>query len=151
MSRPLSENVAIQIWIARNFPEARLLRADPWQELQAISVLAWCAARMHPPVSRIHPQARVSVFRDAQRQCAKIGHHSALRKLQNCGRYACGAQSYFFDHFIAANAHFFWCFRRGTQFDLDLSEFTNCERHFETMKRRASVQRLLAYEKKIQQ
>jgi glutathione S-transferase len=29
--RPLSENVAIQIWIARQFPAARLLPADPWQ------------------------------------------------------------------------------------------------------------------------
>ena len=27
--RPLSENVAIQIWIARNFPQAKLLPSDP--------------------------------------------------------------------------------------------------------------------------
>src|SRR5262252_6839819 len=37
---PLTENVAIQIWIARNFAAARLLPADPMQELQAISLLA---------------------------------------------------------------------------------------------------------------
>ena len=35
-------------------------------------------------------------------------------------------REHFFDHFTAADAHFFWCFRRGSQFDLDLSEFPNC-------------------------
>src|SRR5262244_399433 len=34
----LTENVAIQILIARSFPQAKLLPADPWQELQAISI-----------------------------------------------------------------------------------------------------------------
>ena len=37
----LTENVAIQIWIARNFPQAKLLPADPWQELKAISIMSW--------------------------------------------------------------------------------------------------------------
>jgi len=51
---PLTENVAIQIWIARHFPAARLLPSDPMQELHAISLLAWCASGIHPFVSRIH-------------------------------------------------------------------------------------------------
>jgi hypothetical protein len=45
---PLTENVAIQTWIARNFAGARLLPADPMQELKAISLLAWCASGIHP-------------------------------------------------------------------------------------------------------
>src|SRR5277367_3422146 len=57
--RPLSENIAIQIWIARHFPQAKLLPADPWQELQAVSLLAWCAAGIHPYLSRINSPARV--------------------------------------------------------------------------------------------
>src|SRR4030095_1372385 len=36
----LTENVAIQLWIARNFPEAKLLPTDPWQELKAISIMS---------------------------------------------------------------------------------------------------------------
>jgi glutathione S-transferase len=39
----LTENVAIQIWIARNFPAAKLLPASQMQELKAISLLAWAA------------------------------------------------------------------------------------------------------------
>src|SRR5580692_8524504 len=57
--KPLSENVAIQIWIARTFPQAKLLPTDPWQELQAISILAWCASGIHPFLSRINSTSRV--------------------------------------------------------------------------------------------
>src|SRR5579872_151518 len=36
----LTESPAIQIWIARNFPQAKLLPSDPWQELKAISIMS---------------------------------------------------------------------------------------------------------------
>jgi glutathione S-transferase len=73
---PLTENVAIQIWIARHFPAAKLLPADPMQELHAISLLAWCASGIHPFLSRINspprvcdlPGAEASVRRLAQQQ-----------------------------------------------------------------------------------
>ena len=42
-------------------------------------------------------------------------------------------REFFFYHFTAADAHFFWCFRRGTQFNLDLSPFANCLAHFGRM------------------
>ena len=58
-------------------------------------------------------------------------------------------REWFFDHFTAVDAHFFWCFRRGTQFDLDLSQFENCLAHFERMKKRPSVRKLLAYEQDV--
>src|SRR5690349_4387624 len=35
---PLTENIAIQIWINRHFPRARLLPADPQEEIRAISL-----------------------------------------------------------------------------------------------------------------
>ncbi len=59
-------------------------------------------------------------------------------------------REYFFDHFTAPDAHFFWCCRRATQFELDLSVFPNCAAHFERMKGRASVEKVFAYEKEIQ-
>src|SRR5580700_10418933 len=46
--QPLTENVAMQIWINRNFPAAKLLPSDPMQELRAISLLSFCASGIHP-------------------------------------------------------------------------------------------------------
>src|SRR6185369_13976316 len=57
--RVLSESAAIQIWIARNFPQAKLLPADPWQELKAISLLSWCSSGIHPFLARINSPPRV--------------------------------------------------------------------------------------------
>ena len=58
-------------------------------------------------------------------------------------------REYFFDHFTAADAHFFWCVRRGTQLDVDPSGFANCAAHFARMQQRPSVQKAMAYEKSV--
>src|SRR5581483_12505813 len=56
----LSESVAIQTWIARTFPQAKLLPADPWQELQAISLMSWCSGGIHPFLARTNNPAKVA-------------------------------------------------------------------------------------------
>ena len=58
-------------------------------------------------------------------------------------------KEYFFDRFMAPDAHFFWCCRRAGQFDFDLSQFKNSWAHFQRMQTRPSVQKLLAYEKEV--
>ena len=47
----MTESTAIQVWIARTFPEAGLLPDDPWEELRAISLHSWLLVR-HPPLSQ---------------------------------------------------------------------------------------------------
>ena len=68
----LSESIAIQIWIARSFPEAKLLPADPWQELQAISLMSWCSGGIHPFLARINSPPRV---------CDAPGTDESVKKL----------------------------------------------------------------------
>ena len=146
---PLTESVAIQVWIARTYPGAKLLPSDPWQELKAISMLAWCSGGIHPYLSRINGPAKV---------CDQEGTEESVRRLAAATIYECFAMAedwlsgrdYFFDDFTAPDAHFFWCYRRARQFELDLAVFTNCAAHFQRMAGRASVQKLLALEKKIQ-
>ncbi len=145
--KTLTENVAIQLWIARSFPAARLLPADPWQELQALSIMSWCSSGIHPLLGRMNAAAKV---------CDAPGSEQSVRKLASDGLVECftiadgmlAGREYFFEHFTTADAHFFWCFRRGTQFELDLARFPNCLAHFERMKTRPSVQQMLEFEKK---
>ena len=54
----LTESVAIQIWIAENFPAAKLLPAEPMQRLQAISMMSWCSSGIHPHLARINSPAK---------------------------------------------------------------------------------------------
>jgi len=146
---PLTENVAIQIWIARNFPAAKLLPTDPMQELQAISLLAWCASGIHPFLSRINSPVRVCDLSGAEESVRRLAVQQLFENYKIADDMLANRE-WFFEHFAAIDAHFFWCFRRGTQFNLDLSQFKNCLGHFERMTRRPSVQKLLAYEEEVQ-
>ena len=49
---PLTENVAMQIWISRTFPQAGLLPQDPLEQAKAISVMSWCSAGLHPKLTQ---------------------------------------------------------------------------------------------------
>jgi glutathione S-transferase len=145
----LTENVAIQLWISRTFPQAKLLPTDPWEEVTAISLLSWCSSGIHPYLSRINNPAKVC---DVDGTADSVVRHAAEALYEN---YAIAddllaGSAFFFDHFTAVDAHFFWCYRRGTQFGLDMSRFGNCTAHFERMQTRASVRKLLAFEKEVQ-
>jgi glutathione S-transferase len=145
---PLTENVAIQVWIARNFPRARLLPGDPWLEAKAISILSWCASGMHPHLSRINSPTKYCDLPGSEDRVRELAREQFFDYLRIADRMLAG-RMFFFDHFTAADAHFFWCFRRGTQLGLDQSAFTHCLAHFERMKDRASVQKVLAFEQQV--
>ena len=73
--RILSESVAIQTWIARTLPQAKLLPADPWQELQAISLMSWCSGGIHPFLARINSPPKV---------CDVPGTEESVDKSRGC-------------------------------------------------------------------
>ena len=150
--QPLTENVAIQIWIARAFPAARLLPQDPLQEIQAISLLAWCASGIHPALT---PNALPQQFcdlpgsEDSVRRCAQKKLLENYQIADDLLKSHDGERDWFFEHFTAVDAYFFWCFRRGMLFDVEVSRFTHCMAHYRRMTERPSVQRLLAYEARV--
>jgi glutathione S-transferase len=149
---PLTENVAINTWIARTFPKAKLLPADPMKEIKAISLMAWCASAIHPALTPNNNQKRYCDMpgsEESVKQCAQklLDEHFTIADRLLAGR------EWFFDHFTAVDSYFFWTFIRATRFDLkylDLNKFKNCMAHFERMKQRASVKKLLDFEKQVQ-
>ena len=146
----LSESTAIQVWIARHFPQAKLLPADPWQELKAIALHSWCSSGIHPFLARINSPPRVSDAPNSDESVRRLAKEQLSENFKIADDLLAGRE-FFFDHFTAPDAHFFWCFRRATQFELDLSGFKNCTAHFERMTKRPSVQKLLAFEKSVQE
>jgi len=150
---PLTENVAINIWIARNYPRAKLLPADPKEEIKAISLMAWCASGIHPaltPNSNPKRYCDLPGTEENVKQCSQklLNEHFTIADGLLAGR------EWFFDHFTAADTYFFWTFLRATRFGLkylDLSQFGNCMAHLGRMKQRPSVHKLLAFEKRTQE
>ncbi len=147
--QPLTENPAIQIWIHRNFPAAKILPSDPMQELRAISISSWCASGIHPFLFRMNSPHLVCDLPGAEEAVKRLAAKQLFEKFQIAEDMLAGRE-FFFDHFTAADAHFFWCCRRATQFGLDLAPVKNCSAHFARMQQRPSVQKLLAFEKEVQ-
>ncbi len=106
---PLTENVAIQIWIARAFPQAKLLPSDPMQEIRAMSLMAWCASGIHPALTpNVLPQQFCDLpgSEDSVRRCAQ---KKLLENFQIADELLQG-RDWFFDHFTAVDAYFFGVF-----------------------------------------
>ena len=151
--KPLTENVAMHQFIHRNFPQAKLLPSDPWEEIKAISHMAWFASGIHPALTPNNNPKRYCDMpgtEDAVKQAAQklLDENFTVADNLLAGR------QWFFDHFTAVDAYFFWTFIRATRFDLkhlDLNKFKNCMAHLERMKGRPSVQKLLAFEKQTQE
>jgi glutathione S-transferase len=145
---PLTENVAIQIWIAREYPNARLLPADPKTEIKAVSLMSWFSSTIHPHLT---PNTRPENYCDlpgSEEAVKRTGNKLLFEDLGIADRLLAGRE-FFFEHFTAVDAYFFWCFRRGLSFGLDLSRFKNCAAHFERVQLRPSVQKLITHETQV--
>lgn len=144
---PLTENVAIQQFIARTWPQSKLLPGG-FDEFRAISLMAWFASTVHPHLT---PNARPENYLDMPEAYDSLKRvaQKALRDDFAIAERLLAGREWFFDHFTAADAYFFWCFRRATQFNLDLSAFANCHEHMARMRGRSSVQKVESYEKEV--
>lgn len=145
---PLTESTAIQMWIARNFPQAKLLPDDPWDELKAISLHSWCSSGIHPYLSRINSPPKVCDLPGSDEGVVRLAT-GFLTEAFGIADDMLAGREFFFDGFKSPDAHFFWCCRRAQQLGFDLSPYLNCMAHFERMKERPSVQKLLAFEKEV--
>lgn len=143
--RTLTENIAIQQFIARSFPAAKLLPADPWEELQAVSLMSWCAAGIHPFLSRINAPLKVCNVAGTE-QAVKQASIEALDESFVILDGKLAGRETFFSHFTAADAYFYWCFRRAGQLGVDHRRYPNLAAHFARMESRASVKKALAFE-----
>ena len=146
--KTLTENAAIHQWVHRTFPAAKILPADPWEELKAVSLLSWCSSGIHPYLSRINNPPKVCDAPDSAESVVKFATEGLFENFQVADDLLSGHE-YFFDRFTAPDAHFFWCCRRATQFDIDLSRVPNVAAHFRRMQERPSVKKLFALESEV--
>ena len=101
----LTENVAIHQWVHRTFPAAKILPTDPWDELKAVSLHAWCASGIHPYLSRINNPPKVCDAAGASDSVIKFATEALFENFQ-IGDDMLAGREYFFDHFTAPGRAF---------------------------------------------
>ncbi|MEE2997559.1 MAG: glutathione S-transferase family protein [Pseudomonadota bacterium] len=142
----LTETAALHLWMARTFPNAKLMPEDTWGQAQAISLLSWVSGGIHPYLSRINAPPKVC---EIEGTAENVIEHAAeyLYEAFGMADEILAGSEYLMGDYTAPDAYFYWAIRRYTQFKLDLSRFPNVAAFYERMQTRESIKKLLAFER----
>jgi glutathione S-transferase len=78
----LVENTAILTYLARKFPDKKLLPADPAEEARCIGTMCWFSSVVHPSYQRSHRPERFADGEAAQAAVKENGKKSFWANLQ---------------------------------------------------------------------
>jgi glutathione S-transferase len=145
----LTENVAILTWLANAFPARKLLPSDPKNSIKALSLMAWCASGLHPPLSRIFDPARFCNTPGSEENVRKLAIEEVIKNFRIVDGMLAGKE-WMFDHWTAVDAYLFWVWRRFGIFKIEIPVFPDYAGHGERMIKRESVKRALAFEREVQ-
>ena len=142
---PITENMAILLWIDTQFPQARLMPRFDMNRTKAISLMAWCDAAIHPFLT---PNGMPERYCDipGSAEGVRRAAQKMLHKRFQIAEERLAGREWFFDHLTLPDLFFFWCFRRAMKFKIDVSAYQNCLAHLERVSQRPSVQKVLALE-----
>lgn len=140
----MSENVAIQSWIAEAYPDAQLLPSDSWAQNKALSYMGWFGSGLHPHMTRHFKPTKFCANKDAHTDLkakAKAMYPEQLMLVEA----ELADKIWFFDHYTACDSYFFWIYDRALREGFDLSHLVQCTAHNKRMRDRESVQDALTF------
>lgn len=141
--RAITENPAIQTFLARNHPHAHLLpQGDYDLELEALETMSWFAAGVHPPITRLRfprffsdrPEAYESI-----RDVARGQLEEAFIILE--GRLA--DRDWLLGEWSIVDVYLLWLWFRATGSGMDGTPFPACIAHAARCESRPSVAKIL--------
>lgn len=147
--RTITENPAIHTFLARRHPSARLLPAgDPTVEIEALELMSWFAAGIHPAITR---QRFPLFFCDLEDAYPSI-RTRARTQLEECFaiiEQRLGRREWLFHDWSIVDAYLLWLWFRATGSGMDGSQFPRCLDHAERCEARPSVARILDREEEV--
>jgi glutathione S-transferase len=141
----ITENVAIQTFIARMHPQAQLLPAHPVSEAHALSLMSFLATTVHPVFGRLWRPERSTDDPSAHGGIKAKARDIFFEYLREIDRLLAG-RSWFFEHFTTVDAYAFVFYTWGQRVTLPVYELTAYSAHKDRMLRRPAVQCILARE-----
>ena len=140
----LSENIAMQSWIAETFPEAKLLPSDSWDHKRALSYMGWFGSGIHPHITRHFKPAKFCANEDSHGDIKAKAKAMCMEQLALVDTELTD-KTWFFEHYTACDSYFFWIYERALREGFELSRFEHCTAHNKRMHERENVQKMLAH------
>ncbi len=148
--KPLTENVAIINYLAKLYPAAGLLPSnDALAEAEALSLLAYCSAGLHPVMSRFFGPQRFCDLPDATANVVKLASEANAKNFAIIDKMLAG-KDFILGTYSAVDGYLLVFWRWAQYHKLDLTAFPHYAALVERVMQRPAVQRVLAREQEAQ-
>src|SRR5688500_9809995 len=121
----ITENAAILAYIARRFPEKKLLPADPVAEAHCISTMTWFSNTVHPSFGHFFKPDKFARSEAAQADVKETGKATFFENLKEIDTLLQGKQWIMGDQFTVADPYAIVFYGWGVRAELPVKELAN--------------------------
>ena len=143
----ITENVAIQYYLATKFPDKKLKPTDPIAEAKWLSTLAWLSNTVHPCFTHVFRPERFSDQEAAHASIKEAGKKSFFANLQEIDQLLAGKEWMMGSQFTTADAYITVFYGWGARIELPMKELKNYTAHKDRMLKRPAARKVLEREK----
>jgi len=145
----ITENVAIMTFVARRFPEAKLIPTDPLGEARCLSMMAWLSNTVHPCFTHVFRPERFAEDESALPSIKAAGKKSFWVNLQEIDSIVAGKQWMQGAQFTTCDPYALVFYGWGTRIELPMKDLKNYTAWKERMLQRPAVRKVLEREKSV--
>ena len=145
----ITENTAILTYLAKQFPKANLLPADPVEEARCISTMAWLSNVVHPSYQRYMRAERFAEGDAAQATVKAMGKKSFWENCQEINSLLEGKDWVMGKQFTVADAYTLVFYGWGVRAELPMKELAAYTAWKERMLKRPAVKKVLENEQSV--
>lgn len=145
----ITENTAILTYLARQFPKANLLPADPVEEARCISTMAWFSNIVHPSYQRYMRPERFADGEAAQATVKESGRKSFWANCQEIDALLKGNDWMMGKQFTVADGYALVFYGWGVRGEFPMKELAAYTAWKERMLKRPAVRKILESEQNV--
>jgi glutathione S-transferase len=145
----ITENTAILTYLARRFPEKKLMPADPIEEARCIATMAWFSNIVHPSYQRQMRPERFAEGEAAQASVKDLGRKSFWANCQEIDAMLQGKQWIMGNQFTVADGYALVFYGWGVRGGFPMNELLHYTAWKERMLQRPTVRKILESEKNV--
>jgi glutathione S-transferase len=145
----LTENTAILTYLARRFPEKKLMPADPIEEARCIATMAWLSNIVHPSYQRQMRPERFAEGEAAQATVKDLGRKSFWANCQEIDAMLQGRQWIMGGEYSVADGYALVFYGWGVRGGFAMNELPHYTTWKDRMLQRPTVRKILESEKNV--
>ena len=147
----LTENVAILTYLARTFPDAKLLPTDPLGTARALSHMAYLSNTVHPAFTHIMRPGRFATDESAHENLKATGKENFWKLLQEIDGLLAGKDYVLGKQYSAADGYTLVFYGWGKRIGLPVEQLKNYTALKDRLLQRPAVKKVLEREQSVLQ